>query len=322
MKNKIIITGGSGFIGTNLVQFYLNEGWEVLNLDNRSPRNPAHGSLFHKTDLLEASTLNHVINGFNPNYIIHMAARTDLGESSEIRGYDANIQGVRNIITACNNLFNLKRVIFASSMLVCKPGDVPKDEADYTPDTLYGESKVLTEKIIRESNISCEWLIVRPTSIWGPWFDVPYKNFFNAVLNKRYCHPGKRAGTATYGFIGNTVYQINQLLTANKNSVQQKTFYLGDSPPNNLAEWADEIALSADMNKNITVPYWIIKVAALCGDLLVKANIAFPISSFRLKNMTTNNIIDLSETDSLAPNLPYSRSEGVQETLKWIANAN
>lgn len=41
-------------------------------------------------------------------------------------------------------------------------------------------------------------------------------------------------------------------------------------------------------------------------------------TSFRLKNMTTDNIIDLSDTYELAPNPPYSRIEGVRKTLDWL----
>ena len=41
-------------------------------------------------------------------------------------------------------------------------------------------------------------------------------------------------------------------------------------------------------------------------------------TSFRLKNMTTDNIIDLSATYKIAPNPPYSRMQGIRETLKWL----
>ena len=41
-------------------------------------------------------------------------------------------------------------------------------------------------------------------------------------------------------------------------------------------------------------------------------------TSFRLKNMTTDNIIDLSETYNIAPNRPYSRIDGIRATLQWL----
>jgi len=320
MKNKIIITGGSGFIGTNVVQHYLDKGWEVLSLDRNKPKNPEHAQYFRSIDLLNRTDLIEATKQFSPTYLIHLAARTDLDETNDIKGYAANIQGVQNVIDACDQCSKLKRVIFASSMLVCRFGYIPKDEFDYSPNTLYGESKVLTEKIIRDSDMKHEWTIVRPTSIWGPWFGVPYRNFFDAVLKKRYVHPGKQAGTSTYGFIGNTVYQIHQILTAPAPDIHHKTFYLGDAPPNNLSEWADEIATQSGLRKNRKVPYWIVKTAAFCGDILSALNIEFPITNFRLKNMTTSNILNLSNTNLIAPNRPYSRAEGIKRTLDWMKN--
>ena len=55
---------------------------------------------------------------------------------------------------------NLKRVIFASSMYVCIPGYMPKSFEDYAPHTLYGESKVETEKRIKEKNPKYTWSII------------------------------------------------------------------------------------------------------------------------------------------------------------------
>jgi len=318
MKKKIIITGGSGFIGTNLVQFYIDLGWSVLSIDRREPQNPLHAKYFNKIDILDKEFFIRTAKEFSPDYLIHLAARTDLDETHDIAKYAANTQGVENVINACNACKKIKRIIFASSMLVCKFGYVPENEFDYAPNTVYGESKVLTEKIIHRSDILHEWLIVRPTSIWGPWFDVPYKNFFDAVLNKRYVHPGKRAGTSTYGFVGNTVFQMNQLLITGTENILHKTFYLGDSPPNNLSDWADEIAAISGSRNNLTAPYWIVKTAALLGDLLSMFNIKFPITSFRLKNMVISNILDLSTTEAIAPTPPYSRADGIKKTLCWM----
>lgn len=317
---KIVIAGGSGFIGTNLVQYYLDRGWEVINLDCSPPRNSAHSDCFRQVNLLDASELVQAVKSFAPDYLVHLAARTDLNEKYDIQGYAANIQGIPNIITACNNCENIKRVIFTSSMLVCRFGYAPKNENDYTPNTLYGESKVLTEKAIRQSNIRPEWLIIRPTSIWGPWFDVPYKNFFNVVLNGKFFHPGHRAGTATYGYVGNSAYQIDQLLMAKKENIQGRIFYIGDSPPNNLSEWADEIAAIAGLKKLVTIPYFIVRTVALLGDFLTIVKFPFPLTSFRLMNMTTDNIIDISATEAIVGQSPFSRLAAIQETLKWMRN--
>ena len=57
---------------------------------------------------------------------------------------------------------------------------------------------------------------------------------------------------------------------------------------------------------------------AIVGDVLKLLKINFPMTSFRLKNMTTNNKIDLKDTKKIAPKLPFSRLEGVKATLNWM----
>ena len=202
-------------------------------------------------------------------------------------------------------------------MLVCHTGYYPKDQFDYAPNTLYGESKVETEKIVWDNKPQCDWAIIRPTSIWGPWFGVPYRNFFDMVISRKYFHIGRKSCTKTYGYVGNAVYQIEQILFHETLNEDQKVFYIGDNPPTNIETWANEIA--AELNSNIKrVPFWMLKTAAYFGDLLKLFNITFPMTSFRLKNMTTDNIIDLSETYNIAPNPPYSRIDGIKATLQWL----
>jgi nucleoside-diphosphate-sugar epimerase len=107
-------------------------------------------------------------------------------------------------------------------MLVSKVGYQPKHDYDYNPSTIYGESKVITEELIRVNSLPYEWAILRPTSIWGPWFGEPYRNFFDMMISKKYFHIGDRGCTKTYGFVENAVYQIDSILFANKYSINEK----------------------------------------------------------------------------------------------------
>lgn len=212
---------------------------------------------------------------------------------------------------------NLKRAIFASSMYVCEPGYMPKDFDDYAPHTLYGVSKVETERIIKAANPSYAWSIIRPTSIWGPWFGEPYNRFFHIVLNHMYFHMGKRACKKTYGYVDNTIYQIMSILNADEEKVNRKVFYLGDYESYNITEWANEIAKFEDI-KISNIPYSCFKIAGWFGDFLKKFGISFPMTSFRLHNMTTDNVHDLEPIKEIAPDLPVSRLVGTKRTLDWI----
>ncbi|MDY0285430.1 MAG: NAD(P)-dependent oxidoreductase [Kiritimatiellia bacterium] len=316
MKTKLLITGASGFIGTNLLEHFAHKNFDVLNIDFNSPQNSKHNEYWKNIDITNAAVLEEQILNFKPDYVVHLAARTDL-DGKTIDEYAANTIGTKNIIKTCSLTPSIKRVLFTSSMLVCKPGYIPKHQTDYAPSTVYGESKVQMENIIRQENPKFEWAIVRPTSIWGPGFGTPYRNFFDMVTNKRYFHIGNSACTKTYGYIGNIVYQIDSILNAPAERIQGKVFYLGNYEPTNIRTWANEIGAELGI-KIKTIPYPLIKIAALGGDVLKQAGINFPMTSFRLKNMTTNNVVDLSNTQELAPNLPFTRKEGIKKTLEWL----
>lgn len=316
---KLLITGGSGFIGTNLINTLQKESkYSLLSIDIADPKMEQHRSIWHQVDIRDKTTLAAEIKTFSPDYVIHLAARTDLNGKT-LQDYDANMQGVTNLLDVLEQVPNLKQVVLASSMYVCEPGYMPKDFEDYAPHTLYGESKVETEKRIKERNPKYTWSIIRPTSIWGPWFGEPYNKFFHIVLNHMYFHMGKRACRKTYGYVDNAIYQIMSILEADADKVNRKVFYIGDYEPYDITEWANEIAKEAGI-RIPKIPYWCFKCAGWFGDLLKKFGIAFPMTSFRLHNMTTDNVQNLEPIKAVAPNLPISRIEGTKRTLDWINN--
>jgi nucleoside-diphosphate-sugar epimerase len=317
-KYKILITGGSGFIGTNFTEKMVLDGHEILNIDINAPKTEKLNKYWTNVDINDLEKFRKSVFDFNPDYILHLAARTDL-DGIVLKDYDVNVLGVENLLIIVNELKKIKKIIVTSSMLVCRGGYYPKDQFDYTPTTVYGESKVKTEQKVWENKPFCDWAIIRPTSIWGPWFGMPYRNFFDMVIAGRYFHIGNRACTKTYGYVGNSIFQIESLLFSETKDEEEKVFFIGDDPAINIEDWGNEIA-SEYGNKIKRMPYFIIKMAALFGDILKLFKISFPMNSFRLKNMTTNNIINLANTNKIAPVLPYTRKEGIKATLKWISD--
>jgi nucleoside-diphosphate-sugar epimerase len=313
---KILVTGGSGFIGTNLIESLIEDGHKVLNLDVEEPKKKELKGCWKKTDINTFDLLKIDIGLFNPDYIIHLAARTDLN-GINLENYKTNILGIENLLKISNELKLLKKIIIASSMLVCHGGYQPKDQFDFKPTTIYGESKVKTEEIVWKNKPCSDWAIIRPTSIWGPWFGIPYKNFFDMIIARKYFHIGNKGCTKTYGYVGNAVYQIKEILFSDTKNESKKIFYIGDNPAINIEEWGNEIASELG-SKIIKMPYSIVKCGALFGDFLKLFNFPFPLNSFRLNNMTTDNVLDLTNTYEIAPVLPYTRKQGIKNTLKWM----
>ncbi|HEC8325009.1 TPA: NAD(P)-dependent oxidoreductase [Providencia rettgeri] len=315
--SKILITGGSGFIGTNLINSLLSDGYQIINLDIVPPLNISHQSIYEYCDIRHFEILEKKITSFSPDYIIHLAARTDLnGKSPD--DYNTNTVGVENLCNISSNITNLKKIIFTSSMLVCKSGYQPNSSIDYCPDTAYGLSKVEGEKIVHKYNeVLPSHYIIRPTSIWGPWFREPYRNFFDIVLSGKFLDIGNKYCTKTYGYIGNSVNQIKSLLLYSKIE-SSSVIYIGDNTPLNISKWANEICSIANIRKPIKIPFFMISILSYIGDLLSTFNISFPMTSFRLKNMITNNIIncDLACNENIFDVI--SNEKAITDTLNWI----
>jgi len=316
---RVLITGGSGFIGTNLVGYFSHEGIPVLNVDLLEPRNRAHSSLWKRVNVVDRVALARALQVFEPTDVVHLAARTDVDERAGLQGYAANTAGVESLLAALAATSSVQRVIFASSMLVSTVGYRPRHEQDYRPSTVYGQSKVIGERLIRAaSSDHYTWTIVRPTSIWGPWFGEPYRSFFEMVACGGFACPAGRAATKTFGYVGNTVHQLAQLLVADPCRVQGQTFYLGDAPPLDIAVWAKAIAEELGVRQPRRLPFAVFLAVATVGDIVSRIGLAFPMTSFRLRNMITDNVVDLSATEAVVGPGPFGLRTGIRETILWL----
>ena len=320
MKKKIIVTGGSGFIGTNIIEFYKDKH-EVLNLDIESPRNTKHKKYWREINILDATSLNNVFSQFQPDFVIHMAARTDL-DGKSLEEYRANIKGVENVILATNNTPSIKKIIFASSRLVCEIGYQPKDEFDYKPSTIYGESKIIGEKIVRASKIeNATWIIVRPTSLWGPWFGAPYKNFFDIIERKLYFHPKGCEIHKKFGFVLNCVYILNALLK--DDTLNKKTVYLSDFKELEVKIWADMISNCFHNTKVKQIPYFVLKTFSVLGDMSKYLGVKNPpLTTFRLNNLITQMSYNTLDVQNIVKELPFTLEQGTNITYEWLIKKN
>ena len=321
LKKRIFITGGSGFIGINLIEELISLGHHICNFDLQQSPKESHREYWHEGDLMDASALAEAVREFDPQWVIHLGGRTDCDENTTVEeGYQANTTGTKNLLTALKDCKSLERAIITSSQYVCGPGKLPESDDDYFPHTVYGQSKVETEKMTRSSGIPGIWTLIRPVNIWGPYHVRYSKEFWRIASLGLYIHPNVPSPTRTYGYVGNVVWQIIELLKRDSEEVHQKVFYVGD-PPIRIDRWSLAFNKKLSGRDAVRLPLWVMKLLAATGDLIsIIIRRPFFLTSSRLRSMTIDYPAPMEPTMQLLGMPPYSLEDGIEITVEWYQN--
>jgi UDP-glucose 4-epimerase len=173
---KILVTGGAGFIGSNLADSFIREGHQVTIVDNLSTgleSNVNKKAKFFKVDIRSA-VMDKIFERTKPDVLCHHAAQIDVRKSTADPIFDAevNIVGSLNLLNACVK-HQVKKVIFAST------GGAIYGEQDYFPadenhpaDPLspYGVAKLTIEKYLHfyRETYGIDFVSLRYANVYGP----------------------------------------------------------------------------------------------------------------------------------------------------------
>ncbi len=322
--STVLVTGSAGFIGSHLVKQLLRQGYSVVGLGDKAPPAGAPQYPFEICNLLDAERLSTVLASHAPSLIVHLAARTDLDETRRLERYAANIEGVENLVAAIQRTPSVRRCIYTSTQLVCRMGYVPAHDEDYQPTTLYGQSKVQTERIVRDlDGGGVVWCIVRPTTIWGPGVREHYRRFLRMIDRGLYFYVGRRPLYKSYGYVGNTAFQYVKLLEAPSERIHRRTFYLADYEPIRLRDWTNAFQRALGAPPIRGCPEWVARFAARVGDLIAAVGFSgFPFTSFRLNNVLTEYRFDTDALREICGPLPFTMAQGVEETVRWLRSVS
>jgi UDP-glucose 4-epimerase len=160
---KVLVTGGAGFIGSHTVVELLNEGFEVVVIDNLS--NASEEALkrveeitgkkivFYKADVRDREMLEEIFKAHQFNWVIHFAGYKAVGESvaNPIMYYDNNLYSTLVLIETMGK-YGVKSIVFSSSATVYgNPERLPIDEdCRLSTTNPYGATKLMQEDILRD----------------------------------------------------------------------------------------------------------------------------------------------------------------------------
>jgi nucleoside-diphosphate-sugar epimerase len=319
MKNtKVMVTGGCGFIGTNLTLELLNRGADITVLDLPSAdwaRLPGRVKTI-KADILDRRAISGAFDGVEIVY--HLAARTDL-DGRSLSDYKTNFEGTENIIDQLTGCKAIKRLVLYSTQLVVGLFNETRfiDESEpYRANTVYGESKILAEKItVRKcSEAGIPYVIIRPTSVYGPWGKSPYREFFRAIKNRRYFHVGRANNLVSLAYVENLVSQT--ILLSLHDCASNRLFFGNDFHPYTMREVVDAVAGYYGV-KIRTVPSPLMTMTAYAFGVLKLFGAKVPIYPFRLRNIKANYCYDIQNSVRLGYDPEFGLKEGIAKTLDW-----
>ena len=315
---RLLVTGSSGFIGTALVSKLRTDGHTVFGLDIGKPRLRDPHEHDYTLDITDLRALVDTVRGLGPEQIVHLAARTDISSDSVIK-YNANIEGVANLLQAVLSTASVSRVLWTSTQLVSRVGRIPKHDTDFDPDTSYGESKVIGERMVRSMDGGGrEWTILRPTTVWGPGMSDHYVSLLRYLERRRYFHAGGGSIPKSFSYIGNAVSQIATLLSVPAQNLHRSTFYIADYEPVDMRSWCDALSRELGARPSPVLPSAVARILARVGDVL-NATVApgFKFNSFRLRNISTPYVFDNRDLQAVTGPLPFSSETAIRATVSW-----
>ncbi|MBD8489843.1 SDR family oxidoreductase [Echinicola sp. CAU 1574] len=184
-KPSILITGANGLLGQKLVKRLIEKGsFEIIATGRGACRLPESWKdyTYASMDITSQEDVKSVFTKFKPGLVIHGAAMTNVDqcETEKEACYQQNVAAVQHIIKACEQ--HASYMVHVSTDFIFDGEDGPYDEAAKpNPVNYYGETKLLAEELIQQSNIN--WGIARTVLVYGISHDMSRSNIVLWVKN-------------------------------------------------------------------------------------------------------------------------------------------
>lgn len=173
---NVLVTGGAGFIGSNIVDLLIGNGYNISVIDNLytgKKENLNKKARFYRRDIRNRN-LKEVFKKEKPEFVIHHAAQVNVRKSMSDPEFDAdvNIMGTINLLECCKN-FNIEKIVYASSggAVYGEPQYLPADESHpINPISQYGASKHAVEHYLELywKNFGIDYVSLRYSNVYGP----------------------------------------------------------------------------------------------------------------------------------------------------------
>jgi nucleoside-diphosphate-sugar epimerase len=305
-KEKILITGASGFIGKSLLKKIDFEKYDIAIL-TRSPQKFGKEEAFRivEGDLSDQESLNRALSGIT--VLINLAA--------EVRNHDkleeTNVGGTKKLIAAIRESGTVKQIIHLSSVGVVGMNysldpKIVDEKFPAQPKNEYERTKLLSEQLFLDffnENPALEWSVLRPTNVFGE------SHPFDALLNlMQHVKNGKkilytRTAKVNYVYVEDlTAFILNRL-----GGTEKEIYNVGSSM--DLKEFLHGIANEMGVSlKAMRIPKWIVR---MCYGLKI-----------RKLDAVSNEVVYSDKALGMHFQYPFGIKQGVRRTIDYYKHLN
>jgi 3beta-hydroxy-Delta5-steroid dehydrogenase / steroid Delta-isomerase len=249
---RVLVTGGSGFVGANLVTTLLDRGYRVRSFDRAPSPLPEHPQLeVLQGDIIDAAVCATAVNGidtvFHTAALIELMGGVSVTDQYRQRSFAVNVGGTENLVHA-GQAAGVKRFVYTSSNSVVMGGQNIAGGDETLPYTrrfndLYTETKVVAERFVLSQNgiggiLTCA---IRPSGIWGRGDQTVFRKLFESVVAGHVkVLIGRKSARLDNSYVHNLIHGF--ILAAQHlvpgGTAPGQAYFINDAEPINMFEFA------------------------------------------------------------------------------------
>lgn len=315
MDQHIALVGGSGFVGTRLIQ-ELGVS-RCQNLDKR--QSATYDELTTIQDIRYVGIADPLLDDTDSVVLLAAEHRDDVSPVSLY--YDVNVQGTKNVLEAMDRK-GIRSIVFTSSVAVYGLNkDNPDEKHPADPFNDYGKSKWQAEEILREwynkdpKNRSLS--IIRPTVIFGEANRGNVYNLLRQIASGKFLMIGHGENLKSMAYIGNVVAFIKYLIENDRPGYRVYNYV--DKPDFNMNTLVSQVRKNLGQNGSLVrMPEWLGMLGGYGFDALAKiSGKKLPISSVRVKKFCATTQFSAEKLNSTGFKRPFTLEEGLERTLRY-----
>lgn len=312
---KIALIGGSGFVGTRLIDL-LRKDYKILNIDKQQSH--FFQEITVTGDVRDKEKLVNLLKDTDVVVLLAAEHRDDVTPITKY--YDVNVTGMQNVLAAME-VNGIKRIVFTSSVAVYGLNKKnPNEEYAKDPFNHYGKSKWLAEMELEkwyQEHPDWNINILRPTVIFGERNRGNVYNLLKQISGGKFAMVGKGENKKSMAYVGNIVAFIRFLIEEKKEGYHVYNYI--DKPDFTMNELVTHV--SKVLSKHIPAthfPYWLGMAGGYCFDVLAwVTRRKLAVSSVRVKKFCATTQFDATKARNSGFKAPYTLGEGLARTLEF-----